>query len=179
MRLGDCEIYLIALSFLSSPAPTIPFHSRSLLQTSEQKQIPQDAAAAPQDTTSSIPAILTRSTPPSIVVHAPFPTRRSQTRSPTQGSYTTPAISLSPVPRTRRSQTTASSPFSPTSSHSPLPNTYSLLDMMLLPVTVPFTLSRVMLTFSVRTFVFGVVFGVTLVRIGSNAVTGALFGRRF
>lgn len=53
----------------------------------------------------------------------------------------------------------------------------SMWDVILLPITIPLAIPRMLVTFSFRAFVFGLVCGVTVVRVGASAVRTLVFGR--
>lgn len=54
----------------------------------------------------------------------------------------------------------------------------SMWDVLLLPVTVPLAIPRLIVDMSFRAFVFGLVCGVTLVRVGTAAFGSLVLGRR-
>lgn len=53
----------------------------------------------------------------------------------------------------------------------------TLWDIVMLPITVPLAIPRMLVSFSFRAFVFGVVCGVTVFRLGTAAVSSAIGGR--
>ncbi|KAG8859071.1 hypothetical protein FRB96_004641, partial [Tulasnella sp. 330] len=57
-------------------------------------------------------------------------------------------------------------------------NAMSIWDVLLLPVTVPLAIPRFFADISFRAFVFGLACGVTLVRVGTAALTAVVLGRR-
>ncbi|KAG8949618.1 hypothetical protein FRC04_008364 [Tulasnella sp. 424] len=92
--------------------------------------------------------------------------------------YTTPGIALRHLSTSSRTYSIHSSPPHSPRQRPPPPVVYSLWDILCLPLTIPFAITRNAISFSFRTFIFGVVFGVTVVRLGAHAVGGRFLGRR-
>jgi len=116
----------------------------------------------------------------------PFsPTSTSPPRTPITATSTTvfatPAIPLQrfSIPPSHSVSRSPSPPrFSYRRPPPPESSLFSVWDVALLPVTIPFAVTRVMVSFSFRAFAFGVVCGVTLVRLGAQSVQHLILGRR-
>ncbi|KAG9015902.1 hypothetical protein FRB90_004242 [Tulasnella sp. 427] len=93
-------------------------------------------------------------------------------------AYTTPGITLRHLSTSSRTVSIHSSPPHSPRQRPPTAVAYSLWDIVCLPLTIPLAISRNVISFSFKTFVFGVVFGVTVMRLGAHAVGVRVLGRR-